>query len=113
MGLGHFTIALKKNPFVDTEARRQDVASKNSRVMNLYPVSRFHRSIHLPVNDHRAGLNLAVNAGAFANDERIWGEDLASKTSPDSDRSLEAKLSFKLTTLINDSGDDAMTCGGT
>ncbi len=100
----HFAASLEDHAFVHAQAGRQDVSSEDCRVMNLYAMLGLHGSVDFAADDHGTRLDGAVDTGAFAHDQRIWGIDLSTKGSADPDGPLKAKLTLKLTAVINHSG---------
>lgn len=103
MRLNHLVAALEDDAFVDAQTRGEDVSAKDRRAMNLNAVLGADSAVHFAADDESAGFDIAVDSRAFADDQRIGSKNLSAKGSTDPYGSLEAKLSFELATVLDDS----------
>src|SRR5680860_426810 len=70
-------------------------------MVNFHSVLSSDASIHFTADNDGAGLDLAMDACALADDQSVRRINFSAKRATDADRSLEAELAFKLTAVID------------
>ncbi len=85
-----------------------NVTAEDRRLLDLDPVPSPDLAADLATDDDCSCLDLALNAGAFTDDQCIRGIDFSAKDSTDSDGAEKAELSFEFTSRLDDAGDRRM-----
>jgi hypothetical protein len=101
----HLAAAFENDALIYAQARRENIAAKNRWTMNFDPVLGANTAIDLSTDDHDARINLSMNARALADNQGIWGVNIAAKGSTDSHRSLEAKFALEFTAMVDHACD--------
>src|SRR5690348_12419506 len=101
--MSHLTTSFKNHPFVHTQARSQNIASKNGWAVNFDPVFGFEAPIDFSADNDRSSINLGIDLSPFPDDKSIRGINLSPERPSNSHRTMEAEFSFKFTAVVDDS----------
>lgn len=109
--LAHAAAAFENDAFVDDQGLGRDVTLDNGRGVHFDAVVGRNGSADLTVNDDAADVDLAVNQGAFTDDQGAFGEDFTGEFAVDADRAFERKFTFEFAALFQKSANGTGSCG--
>lgn len=85
-----------------------NISSKNRGLLDFYAIFCPDFSAHFSTNNHRAGLDLSLDAGPLANNQGVWGINLAAEYPANAHSPKEAELSLELAAGLDDARNGGM-----
>jgi hypothetical protein len=103
-GSQHVTASIEDSAGIDDHAGRVHFASHNTLCLNLDAAFGENDAVKAARDDHAIAFDLSLDFCAFAQDDRLFGDDVAFDVAVDAKRSGQLQGTFEGHALINEAG---------